>query len=151
MTDFGFRRRPYAWRAGVRGMVGTRSGDLGIRLTADRYLENSPWSLSLFAHATRLESNRFYGYGNDTERVDPSLSLIKRDELLVRGFLSTLRREECAGLRSGRQAREAGGSNRESGRVRRHAGQRIIRPDRRARGSHHGQERSRQSGNPGLA
>jgi len=82
-TEYGFRRRPYAWQAGVRGMVGTRSGDLGIRLTADRYLENSSWSISLFAHATRLESNRFYGYGNDTKLVDPSLSLIKRDELLV--------------------------------------------------------------------
>jgi hypothetical protein len=87
VTDYGFRRRPYAWRAGVWGMVGTRSGDLGIRLTADRYLENSPWSVSLFAHATRLESNRFYGYGNDTERVDPSLSLIERDELLVEALL----------------------------------------------------------------
>jgi Omp85 superfamily domain len=83
VTNYGFRRRPYAWRAGVWGMVGTRSGDLGIRLTADRYLENSPWSISLFAHATQLESNRFYGYGNDTERVDPSLSLITRGEVLV--------------------------------------------------------------------
>ena len=87
VTDFGFRRRPYAWQAGVRGMVGTRSGDFGIRLTADRYFENSPWSVSLFAHATRLESNRFYGYGNDTERVDLSLSLITRDEVLVEGLL----------------------------------------------------------------
>jgi len=86
-TDYGFRRRPYAWRAGARGMVGTRSGDLGIRLTADRYLENSPWGVSLFAHATQLESNRFYGYGNDTELVDASLTLIKRDELLVEGLL----------------------------------------------------------------
>jgi len=86
-TDFGFRRRPYAWRAGARAMVGTRSGDLGIRLTADRYLENSPWSLAFFAHATQLESNRFYGYGNATERVDPSLSLIERDELLVQASL----------------------------------------------------------------
>ena len=83
VTDYGFRRRPYAWQAGARAMVGTRSGDFGIRMTADRYLENSPWSVSLFAHATQLESNRFYGYGNDTELVDPSLSLIKRDELLV--------------------------------------------------------------------
>ena len=83
VTDYGFRRRPYAWQAGVRGMVGTRSGDFGLRLTADRHLENSSWSISLFAHATQLESNRFYGYGNDTERVDPSLSLVTRDELLV--------------------------------------------------------------------
>jgi hypothetical protein len=87
VTRFGFRRQPYAWRAGVCAMVGTRSGDLGVRLTADRHLENSPWSISLFAHATRLESNRFYGYGNDTERVDPSLSLIERDEVLVEGLL----------------------------------------------------------------
>ncbi len=83
VTDYGFRRRPHAWQAGVRGMVGLRSGELGVRLTADRHLENSSWSISLFAHATQLESNRFYGYGNDTERVDPSLSLITRDELLV--------------------------------------------------------------------
>jgi outer membrane translocation and assembly module TamA len=87
VTDYGFRCRPYAWQASARGMVGTRSGDLGIRLTADRNLENSPWSVSAFAHATQLESNRFYGYGNDTELVDASLTLVERDELLVEASL----------------------------------------------------------------
>ncbi len=83
ITDYGFRRRPYAWRTAARGMVGTRTGDLGIQLSADRTLENSRWGMSFFAHATQLESNRFYGYGNDTELIDPSLSLIKRDEALM--------------------------------------------------------------------
>jgi hypothetical protein len=83
LIDYGFRRQPYAWQASVRAMVGTRSGEFGIRLTADRYFENSPWSIALFSHVTQLESNRFYGYGNETELVDPSLSLIERDELLV--------------------------------------------------------------------
>ena len=86
-TDYGFRYRPYAWRADVRGMVGTRNGTFGIQAEADRFFENSPWSLSAFALATELESNRFYGYGNDTELVDPSLSLIERDEFLAQVLL----------------------------------------------------------------
>lgn len=41
----------------------------------------------MFARATQLESNRFYGFGNDTEEVDPSLSLVTRDEVLVQPSL----------------------------------------------------------------
>ena len=141
VTDYGFRRRPYAWQAGVRGMVGTRNGDLGIRLTADRHLENSPWSVSLFAHATQLESNRFYGYGNDTERVDPSLSLITRDELLVLPSLcysfSTTSALAFGPVIKYVDPEIPTGSPAES---RRAAGQRALRSSRRARGSNHRQD-----------
>lgn len=88
LTDYGFRRRPYESRVALRGMVGIGSGDLGLQLDARRHFEVSPWSVSLFAHATQLEANRFYGYGNDTEAVARALSLVKRDELLIRPALN---------------------------------------------------------------
>jgi len=83
MTDYGFRYRPYVWRADASAMVGTRNGGLGIQAVVYRHFENSPWSVSVSALATQLESNRFYGYGNDTELIDPSLSLVERDEVLA--------------------------------------------------------------------
>ncbi len=87
MTDYGFRYRPYAWRADLRAMVGTRNGGLGLQAQLDRRFENSPWSVSVFALATQLESNRFYGYGNDTELIDPALTLVERDEVLAHVLL----------------------------------------------------------------
>lgn len=86
-TRYGFRRQPYAWRAGLHGLVGTRTGELGVRLTADRYYDSSRWSLALLTHATNLESNRFYGYGNDTPLLDEDLTLVERFELLVKPSL----------------------------------------------------------------
>jgi hypothetical protein len=88
LTDYGFRRKPYESRVALRGMVGVGSGDLGLQLDARRHFEVSPWSVSLFAHATQLEANRFYGYGNDTEAVARALSLVRRDELLVQPALN---------------------------------------------------------------
>ena len=85
ITRYGFRHQPHAWKADARAMVGTRNGGLGIMLRTDRHFENSPWGLYAYGHATQLESNRFNGYGNETERVDLSLSLIERDEILVEG------------------------------------------------------------------
>ncbi|MGQ0813634.1 MAG: BamA/TamA family outer membrane protein [Gemmatimonadota bacterium] len=82
-TDYGFRRRPYESRVSVRAMVGTLSGNLGVQLTADRYFEVAPLSVSLFMHATQLEAQRFFGYGNDTPLIDPSLSLVERDEIMI--------------------------------------------------------------------
>lgn len=83
ITDYGFRRRPYEWRLTARAMVGTMSGNIGLQLETDRYFETSPVSVSLYAHATQLESQRFYGFGNNTPLIGKSQSLIERDELLV--------------------------------------------------------------------
>ena len=83
VTDYGFRRTPYEWQASVRALYGTTSGGFGVQLTTDRHFEVSPWSVSLFAHATQLESNRFFGYGNNTPYGKFGSTLIMRDEVLV--------------------------------------------------------------------
>ena len=86
-THFDFRHQPYAWRADARGMVGTRNSGFGLQLDADRYLENSRWSLALFAHVSELESNRFYGYGNDSPLIDEDFTLVERFEFLAKPAL----------------------------------------------------------------
>lgn len=81
-TDYGFRRRPYEWQVAARGMIGM-TGRLGVQLDAHRYFETTKWSVSLFSHATQLETNRFFGYGNESELSDIKASLRRRDEILV--------------------------------------------------------------------
>ncbi|MGQ0562590.1 MAG: BamA/TamA family outer membrane protein [Gemmatimonadota bacterium] len=83
ITDYGFRRRPYEAQVTLGALVGTTSGRLGLQLSADRYFETAPLRLSMFAHATQLEANRFFGFGNHTPLIDQRLSLVRRDELLV--------------------------------------------------------------------
>ncbi|HEX6558723.1 MAG TPA: hypothetical protein VF021_04655, partial [Longimicrobiales bacterium] len=82
-TEFGFRRRPYEWQTAARVLFGTATGGFGVQLSAERHFEASPWSMSLFGHATQIESNRFFGYGNDTPFGDLDATLIMRDEVLV--------------------------------------------------------------------
>ncbi|HEU4929740.1 MAG TPA: BamA/TamA family outer membrane protein [Candidatus Krumholzibacteria bacterium] len=86
-THFDFRHQPYAWRADARGILGTRNGEFGLQFDADRYIENSLWSVALFAHASELESNRFYGYGNDSKLIDEDFTLVERFEFLVKPAL----------------------------------------------------------------
>jgi hypothetical protein len=81
--DFGFRRLPYETRWDIVGMVSPTTGRLGGQFTWDRHPENSRWSYSLFARGTQFESNRFYGFGNDTPDLDVSTTLVRRDEVVV--------------------------------------------------------------------
>ena len=87
VTHFDFRHQPYAWRADARVMIGTRNSGFGLQLDADRYLENSRWGMALFAHASELESNRFYGYGNDSKLIDDDFTLVERFEILAKPAL----------------------------------------------------------------
>lgn len=87
LIDFGFRRPPHEWRADLRGLIGMRSGDFGVQLTADRYFPSTPFSIGIFAHTTQLESNRFYGFGNNTPFADPDQTLVRRSEMLVKPSL----------------------------------------------------------------
>ncbi|HEX6792125.1 MAG TPA: BamA/TamA family outer membrane protein [Candidatus Krumholzibacteria bacterium] len=83
-SEFAFRHQPYKWRASVQGLVGTSTGEMGVQFEADHRFENSRWSLAVSGHATNLELNRFYGYGNDTPLIDEDLTMIERFEVLVR-------------------------------------------------------------------
>lgn len=82
ITDYGFRRAPFETEHSIRLMADFK-GDFGVRIYSEKHFEASPWSLSLLAQGTQLESNRFFGYGNDTPLIDPELSMVMRDEILV--------------------------------------------------------------------
>jgi len=86
-TTYGFRHMPYGSKVSAHAMVGTTSGELGVRVAAERFFEASNWSVGVEALATQIGANRFYGFGNNTDFVDNSLSLIERDEASLFGAL----------------------------------------------------------------
>ncbi|MEJ7760284.1 MAG: BamA/TamA family outer membrane protein [Gemmatimonadaceae bacterium] len=77
----GFRRLPYRWKAGANLLLGLGNGRPGVSIDADYRAENSPLAVRLAARATKFESFRFYGFGNDTDRE--RTSLVRVDEDLV--------------------------------------------------------------------
>ncbi|HUG39025.1 MAG TPA: BamA/TamA family outer membrane protein [Longimicrobiales bacterium] len=79
--SYGFRRLPHHWRADAKLHVGLGSGRLGVTADADYRAENSPLAWRLAAAATQLEAFRFYGFGNDTERVTAHRSLVWQDRV----------------------------------------------------------------------
>ena len=81
-TAYGFRRAPYKTDMKVRALYAYEINGFGLEVEADRRFENSPLGLSLQAHATQLESFRFFGWGNDTEDVDNTR--VHRDEIALR-------------------------------------------------------------------
>ena len=116
VTDYGFRRRPYAWQAGVRGMVGTRSGDFGLRLTADRHLENSSWSVSLLRPRDSARVEPFL-WLRQRYRAGGSVAFTRYARRTARAAISLLfvQHDQRVGFRSGHQIRGPGDSNWESG------------------------------------
>jgi hypothetical protein len=81
--SFGFRRLPYAWRAGANALVGTTKGQLGLKAWVDYRGENSPLGVAVDARASQLEAFRFYGYGNDTPDVGRDLSLVDQNVMAL--------------------------------------------------------------------
>jgi hypothetical protein len=81
--DYGFRRLPYHWDAGLSLQVGTGNGRLGLIGDLDHRAENRPRGFRVSAMATQLEDTRFFGYGNDTPEVGRDLSLIDQKLLML--------------------------------------------------------------------
>lgn len=82
ITDFGFRRTPFETQHRIRVMADFR-GDFGVQTYTEKHFEASPWALTFFTHATQLETNRFFGYGNQTALAHRPRSIVMRDEVLV--------------------------------------------------------------------
>jgi len=80
-TTYGFRRAPYKRDLIVNGFYAINSGGFGVVANYDRRLENSGFGWSVNARATQFESLRFYGYGNNTENISASRTLVMRDEV----------------------------------------------------------------------
>jgi hypothetical protein len=75
--EFGFRRVPFQslWRAKLMFAPGT--GAFGGKLEGQRYFENSLWSLIGSLRASGYDDLRFYGYGNESARVDTDAARIE--------------------------------------------------------------------------
>ena len=83
MTDFGFRRMPYETRFVVTGLISPMTGRVGADLLWDHHPENSRFGFGLTAHATQLEANRFFGWGNESPFEDVAGSLVRRNEAVI--------------------------------------------------------------------
>lgn len=87
-TRYGFRHLPYEWRVGARLLYATRSGGFGVSVAGDYRFENSPLALTLDARASQFDSFRFYGFGNDTPKLDPAATLFLHDRAFIRPALT---------------------------------------------------------------
>lgn len=84
-TSWGFRRDPWSRRSGIGLAVGTRNG--GIELTVEDAFrpEGSRTFVETVAVVSRdLSGERFYGFGNDSERVDSDRALVLGDDVRLR-------------------------------------------------------------------
>lgn len=86
-TRFGFRHTPYESLMSVRALFGIGNAGFGLQAYADFRPENAPWALTILAQGSQFESNRFYGFGNNTPDINRDLSLVMRDELLFQPAL----------------------------------------------------------------
>lgn len=86
--SYGFRRLPHKWKAGANALLGTGNLLPGVNAYADYRFENSPLVFLLDARATRYESFRFFGYGNDTPELTRESSLVEQDLIAVEPSLA---------------------------------------------------------------
>jgi hypothetical protein len=81
--SYGFRRLPHKWKAGANVLFGTGNGLPGANAYADYRFENSPLMFLFDARATRYESFRFFGYGNNTPKLSRSRSIVEQDLVAI--------------------------------------------------------------------
>ena len=81
--SYGFRRLPHKWKAGANVLFGTGNGLPVASAYADYRFENSPLIFLFDARATRYESFRFFGYGNNTLKLSRSRSIVEQDLIAI--------------------------------------------------------------------
>ena len=86
--SYGFRRLPHRWKAGANVLLGTGNGLPGVNAYADYRFENSPLMFLLDARATRYEAFRFFGFGNDTEKLSTGRSRVNQDLIAIEPSLA---------------------------------------------------------------
>lgn len=101
-TRYGFRRLPYAWSMELSALYATGDGGFGVAADVDYRLENSRLALTLEGRATQFEAFRFFGFGNDTEELPTSRSLVMQDQARLYPALTL-----HLGPMPGRQSQEA--------------------------------------------
>lgn len=85
-TRQGFRRAPFAYQLGARGMVGLGSGNVAAEAFGVWNRTNSAVTYSVSLLGSQLDNFRFYGFGNDTEaRADRRLYKVQQDQVVLGG------------------------------------------------------------------
>jgi hypothetical protein len=80
-TTYGFRKRPYASHLAARVYYALGSNGVGLQLDGDWRAANSSRALRARVRATQFESQRFYGYGNETPLLPSRQARLVRDEI----------------------------------------------------------------------
>lgn len=80
-TVHAFRRNPYASKVSARVFYALGSRGFGLQLDGDWRGVNSTYALTAHIRGTQFESQRFYGYGNDTPRLPARDARIMHDEV----------------------------------------------------------------------
>jgi hypothetical protein len=81
--SYGFRRLPHKLDASANLLVGTFNQRLGLKANADYKFENSPLAMTFAGRATRLESFRFHGLGNDVDLQSKKRALVEQDLIAI--------------------------------------------------------------------
>jgi hypothetical protein len=68
--DFGFRKRPYRSRLGVRAGYATEAARFRAEFQGDFYRVNSRVHTSLLLRGSGIDVISFFGFGNETTRID---------------------------------------------------------------------------------
>lgn len=82
-TSFGFRSAPYASQVGARVLYGVDAGSAALQLFGDWRPPMSSLALQLDVLASGMESQRFYGFGNESRLLPQDSALILRNELRI--------------------------------------------------------------------
>lgn len=81
-TRYGFRRYPYARKLAVGGRLGLFSLNAEGSVSGDYHRTASPWGHRFELTGTQLESFRFFGFGNASERLGAKrLYEIRQDQV----------------------------------------------------------------------
>ena len=82
--DFGFRKRPYRSRMSLRAGYATDAETFRVEFTGDFRRVNSRVRTSLLLRASGIEVVRFFGFGNETPRIDSDFfSRVPQEQYLI--------------------------------------------------------------------
>lgn len=84
-TRYGFRSHPYQYRVQSRAMYAIGVNAFAGEIMVDGRPTNSPVSFTGHARASQYDHTRFYGWGNDTERLEGDLFKVDQTRLLLSG------------------------------------------------------------------
>jgi hypothetical protein len=82
--DFGFRKRPWRSRLSARAGYATEAQRFRAELQGDFYRVNSRTHTSVLLRASGIEVVRFFGFGNETTRIDDdAFYRVRQEQYLI--------------------------------------------------------------------